>query len=42
MFLGFLSREVLEAKKQLDSTGLKVLRRLFTEADNPDRCGEQH
>jgi hypothetical protein len=40
VFLGFLQREVLEARRQLDATGNKVLRRIFTEADNPDRCGE--
>jgi hypothetical protein len=40
VFLGFLQREVLEGGKQLDATGNKVLRRIFTEADNPDRCGE--
>jgi hypothetical protein len=40
MFLGFLQREVLEGGRQLDATGTKVLRRIFTEADNPDRRGE--
>jgi hypothetical protein len=40
VFLGFLQREVLESHRQLDATGNKVLRRIFTEADNPDRCGK--
>lgn len=42
LYLGYVDREVLQHNKQLDSTALRVLRKIFAEADNTDRCGKTH
>eukprot|EP00775_Hariotina_reticulata_P004991 gene4991-5233_t len=39
LYLSYVTREVLDNNKQLDTTAAKVLRRVFQEADNSDRCG---
>jgi hypothetical protein len=40
LYLGYVMREVGDNNRSLDATAAKVLRRIFQEADNPDRCGE--
>lgn len=39
-YLGYVTREVVELGKAVDATGLRVLKRVFTQADNAERCGE--
>jgi hypothetical protein len=34
-------KEVADHNKQLDATALKVLKTIFSAADNTARCGEQ-
>lgn len=40
-YLLYMHKEVVDYKKQLDATALKVFKTIFTAADNTDRCGEQ-
>lgn len=40
-YLLYMQKEVLDHKKQLDATALKVFKTIFTAADNTDRCGER-